>query len=158
MGLTLSHGQTVFLDTAPLIYLFEAHETYGERMLRLLDDLTRFEAQVVTSMITYIEVLTAPERAGNSRLASKYRAFLTNSEQASIYPLNVSACEAAIRFRVKYGLRTPDAIQLGMAELCGADFVVTNDQAWRNVNELKIVLVSDLLNERGRCPCTEKRR
>lgn len=144
MGVMLSTGQTVFLDTAPLIYLFEDHKSYADRVTCFLDRATQLELQVITSMITYIEILTAPERAGNSSLASKYRDFLTNSEQISIYPLNIPACEAAIRFRVKYRMSTPDAIQLGIAQICGADFVVTNDLAWKNVDELQVMLVSEL--------------
>lgn len=144
MGLKLSTGQTVFLDTAPFIYFFEENDEYVARVADFLESAARLNVQLVTSMITYIELLTLPERSGNSRLAAKYRDYLTNSDQLSIYPLNVSVADVAVRFRAGYGLKTPDAIQLATAQVCGADYVITNDRAFSVVSELDIILVPDL--------------
>jgi predicted nucleic acid-binding protein len=98
----------------------------------------------VTSLITYIEILTLPERMGKRRLASKYRDFLTNSNSLSIHPLNLAVADEAVRIRARHGLRTPDAIQLATALVCGADHVVTNDKRWRVVSGLHVVLVDEL--------------
>jgi len=144
MGLTLHERQTVFVDTAPLIYFFEEHETYASLVAGLLNEAAAKDVQVVTSMITYIELLTLPRRAGNERLAAKYREYLTNSERVSLYPLNTLVADAAVEFRAVYNLKTPDAIQLGVARVCGADIVITNDRDWRAVKELTIVTLSDI--------------
>ena len=144
LDMKLSEGETVFVDTAPFIYFFEENEKYIDRVGELFESVSRLDIRIVTSIVTYIELLTLPEKAGDLRLAAKYRDFLTNSDQVSIYPLNLGVADAAIGFRAKYGLKTPDAIQLAVAEVCGADWVITNDRNWQNVSELEIVLVSDL--------------
>lgn len=144
MGLSLKPQQTVFVDTAPLIYFFEGHELHAPVMGGILDQVSALGVRLVTSMVTYIEILTYPQRAGDSRLAAKYREYLTNSEQMGLYPLNPLVADAAVEYRVKYGLRTPDAIQLGTARTCGADYVLTNDRDWSAVTDLDIVQLSDL--------------
>ena len=145
MGLTLSARQTVFVDTAPLIYFFEEHEAYAPVMAAFLDEVLAKDVQLVTSVITYIELLTFPRRAGNERLAAKYREYLTNSERLSLYPVNALVADAAVDLRAVYNLKTPDAIQLAVARVCGADLVLTNDRDWRAIRDLSIVTLSDLV-------------
>ena len=144
MGLTYSEGQLVFIDTAPFIYHFQEHPEFCAPVGRLFDAVYSRNMRVVTSMITYIELLTRPEREGKHALAARYRQLLTGSEHLSIYPLNVLVADSAVMFRARYGLKTPDAIQLATAHVCGADLVVTNDRDWSRVSELTIVQVPEL--------------
>jgi predicted nucleic acid-binding protein len=144
MGLKLHPEETIFLDTAPFIYFFEENETYVERVGSLFVASEESGCRFVTSLITYIEILTLPERMGKHRLAAKYRDFLTNSNSLSIHPLNLAVADEAVRIRARHGLRTPDAIQLATARVCGADHVVTNDKRWRAVSGLHVVLVDEL--------------
>ena len=146
MGLSLSAGQSLFLDTAPLIYLFEEHDQFLRPVEDLLDQAYALQVQMVTSLVTYIEILTLPTRLGDSRLAARYRDFLTNSENLSLYPINLAVADEATRLRADYGLRTPDAIQMAIARVCGADVFVTNDRALNRVAGLDVVVVSDLLD------------
>ena len=133
-----------FVDTAPLICSFEDHKTFAPLVGRFLEEAFAKDVQLVTSLITYIELLTLPQRRGNERLSAKYRDYLTNSERLSLYPLNVLVADAAVGFRVAYNLKTPDAIQLGTAKVCGADMVLTNDRDWRAVKELSVVVLADI--------------
>ncbi len=144
MGLTLAPFQKVFVDTAPFIYFFEEHEPYGARMAAFFDEVYDKDAEVVTSLVTYIELLTHPEREGDSRLAAKYRESLVNSERVSVYPLDLLVADVTVMYRARYGLKTPDAIQLATAQMCGADYVLTNDRDWSRVEGLNIVQVVDL--------------
>ncbi len=144
MGIKLKPRQTVFVDTAPLIYFFEDHKVFAPLVARFLDEAFANDVHLVTSLITYIELLTLPQRYGDERLSAKYREYLTNSEHLSLYPLNVLVADAAVGFRVTYHLKTPDAIQLATAKVCGADMVLTNDRDWRAVKELSIAVLADL--------------
>lgn len=144
MELNFSRGQMIFIDTSPIIYYFEENEKYIGRLAKLFDSVYANDVQIVTSMITYIELISYPVKLGNSQLAAKYRDYLTNSDTISLYPLNIMASEAAVKYRVNYGLRTPDSIQLGTAECCGADYVITNDKAWKKIKELNIINIDDL--------------
>jgi predicted nucleic acid-binding protein len=56
--------------------------------------------------------------------------------------LNIA--DHAVDLRAKHQFKTPDAIQLGTAVACGADYIITNDKNWRRFEEIQIFLVSDL--------------
>ena len=145
MGLNLKAGQVLFLDTSPIIYFFEGKEPFIKVMDGIFDMIYELDIQVVTSFISYIEVLTAPTKIGNTLLAAKYRDFLSNSEQISIYPLDISVADKTVYYRSKYNLRTPDAVQLAVAELCGSDFVLTNDKDWGKVSEVNVQILEKLI-------------
>jgi predicted nucleic acid-binding protein len=56
--------------------------------------------------------------------------------------LNIA--DHAVDLRAKHQFKTPDAIQLGTAVACGADYIITNNKDWRRFKEIQILLVSDL--------------
>jgi len=95
-------------------------------------------------MVTYIEVLTHPEKQGAIDLASEYRNYLLHSEQVKIHPLDVSVADAAIRLRCLYTLKTPDAIQLATAQVCDCSFILSNDKTWKKIAGNKVLLVQEL--------------
>lgn len=144
MGIIFKPGQKVFLDTAPLIYWFEENSSYISRMSRFFDDVAKKRIPLITSMITYIEVLTYPEKAGAHDLAEKYRNYFFNSEQLSIQALDISIADAAVRLRSQHGLKTPDAIQLATARICGCNYILSNDRKWRGITDVRVVLVPEL--------------
>lgn len=137
-------GQRVFIDTAPLIYWFEENPAYSAKMKFFFDEITTKHIPLVTSMVTYIEVLSYPEKQGARELVSAYREYLLNSEQIRIHPLDVSVADAAVRLRCLYSLRTPDAIQLATAQICDCDFVLSNDKSWKKVTGMRVLLVQEL--------------
>jgi len=144
MGLKLVPSDRIFMDTAPFIYFFEEHPLYIEKLNNLFNSVYTMGIPLITSIVTYIEVLTHPEKTGAKKLAAKYRDSLTNSELVSIYPLNLQVADMTVNFRVKYGLKTPDAIQLATAVVCGADYIITNDREWKRVRDVRTVILSEL--------------
>ncbi|MBU0482333.1 MAG: PIN domain-containing protein [Proteobacteria bacterium] len=144
MGLNLEKTTSVFLDTAPLIYFWEKNIRFYDRVAAFFDEIYAKEIQVTVSLITYIEVVTYPLKVGENKLAAKYRDYLTNSANFSLYPLNLLVADKTAEYRAVHQLRTPDAIQLATAEVCGADYVITNDVQWKKISGLNIVLVSEL--------------
>jgi predicted nucleic acid-binding protein len=144
MGLKLDPSDRIFMDTAPFIYFFEEHPVYIEKLSNLFDSVYALGVPVITSVVTYIEVLTYPEKTGAKSLAAKYRDSLTNSELVSIYPLNLQVADMAVTFRAKYGLKTPDAVQIATAAVCGADYVITNDREWKKIKDVRVVLLPEL--------------
>lgn len=144
MAIAFKTGQKIFVDTAPLIYWFEEHPNYIQKLARFFDEITEKQIPLMTSMVTYIEVLTYPEKMGNRLLSGKYRNYFTNSDQLTIYPLDVTVADAAIRLRARHALKTPDAIQLATAQVCGCDYVLSNDRNWQGVSGVRVLLVSEL--------------
>ncbi len=145
MGLELKQHQQIFLDTSPFIYYFEENPKYIDLMTDFWDQVYQNKINIVTSIVTYIELLTLPEREGDHLLAARYRESLTNSEIISIYPLNILVADASIKLRAEYNLKTPDAVQLATAEICGAELIVTNDAQWKRTNHQGIRILDELL-------------
>ena len=144
MGLDLKADDIIFLDTAPFIYFFQKHPDHFPALKMLFDRLYETNAQAITSIITYIELTTHPVRQGKIQLVRKYRDFLSNSENISIFPLDMNIADHAVEIRAQHQFKTPDAIQLGTAVACGADYIITNDKDWRRFEEIRVVMVGDV--------------
>jgi predicted nucleic acid-binding protein len=144
MGLILKSGDSVFLDTAPFIYYFESHEVFFPSLQRFFDSVYQNDVQIVTSLLTLLEISVHPARLGNQALVRKYRDFFTNSENISLFPMDLAVTEQAISLRVKYQLKTPDAIQLGTAMTSGADYILTNDKKWKQISPLPVFLIEEI--------------
>ncbi len=144
MGLKIAPGMRLFLDTPAFIYFFEQHAHYGPPLNRLFDAVYREGAEVITSLITYLEITTLPARKGDQKLVTRYRSFFTNAEHVSLQPIDLLVADTAVRFRAQYSMRTPDALQWAAACVAGADAVVTNNQAWTRVADLPVYLIDDL--------------
>ncbi len=144
MDLDVKTGDIIFLDTAPFIYFFEQHQNYFSAMEMLFNRLYQTDAQAITSIITYIELTTHPTRQGKTRLVRKYRDYLTNSENISLFPLDLNIADQAVELRAQHQFKIPDAIQIGTAVACGADYIITNDKDWQRFKEIQVVMVGDL--------------
>jgi predicted nucleic acid-binding protein len=144
MGLDLKSDDILFLDTAPFIYFFEQHPDYFPPLETLFTRLYETGAQAITSVITYIELTTHPARQGEEKLVRKYRDYLANSDNISLFPLDINIADHVVHLRAKYHFKTPDAIQLGTAVACGADYIITNDTAWKGFDEVEVLLVEEL--------------
>ena len=136
--------KVVFFDTAPLIYYIEENPNY----LKILDKL--FEANnnrkflFQTSVITLIEVLIHPMRKNKMTLVQKYQDILRHSSTIELFDINTEVSILAAKYRAKYGLRTPDAIQMATAVDAGAGFFLTNDLKLKNVNEIEVLILDEI--------------
>lgn len=144
MDLKLNSNSTVFLDTAPFICYFEDHPDYGEIIDQLLSSIYEKNSSFITSYITYIELITKPKQLGREDLLAKYREFFTNSDNLSLYPLNLIVSEKTADIRANYGFKTPDAIKLATAFICGADLIITNDKELKKYKEISVHVLADL--------------
>jgi len=144
MGIDIKQQDIIFLDTAPFIYFFEKHETYFKVLNNFFHEVYSSGAQIITTLITYIELITLPARQKDTRLVNKYRNYLSHSGNINLLPLDITIADEIVRLRAKYGLKTPDAIQLATAITVGADYVITNDKKWKSIKGLNVLLVSEL--------------
>ena len=61
MGLNLS-GKSIFVDTAPIIYFIEEKPIFLDKLFRLFSAAEKGELFLITSVITFLEVLVLPLR------------------------------------------------------------------------------------------------
>lgn len=128
----------------PFIYFFEQHPDYFPAIKQFFDVLYETDAQAIASMITCIEITTHPARQGKKQLVRKYRGYLSNSDNISLFPLDINIADHVVDLRARYHFKTPDAIQLGTALACGADYIITNDRAWQRFEDIKVLLIEAL--------------
>lgn len=141
------HGQRICLDTAPIIYFIEEHETYRNIVRPVFVEIDSGNIEAITSTITLLEVLVHPLRTGNETLAEKYREILLSSAGLITFEISHEISEIASRLRAKYSKRTPDAIQIAVGIQHGAANFLTNDPNLRKICEIKILILGDYLRK-----------
>jgi predicted nucleic acid-binding protein len=135
-------GKAVAFDSAPVIYYLEEHPSYLTVADEFFDALDRGQARGITSALTLMEVLVRPIREGRLDLAERYRRLLTRAVGVALYPIDERACERAAQLRADHlWLRTPDALQVATALEHGANVMVTNDDRWRRLTEIPIIVL-----------------
>jgi predicted nucleic acid-binding protein len=138
-------GQTVALDTAPLIFYIEQHERYIELVRPFFASLAQGDFRVVTSTVTLLEVLVHPLRHGDEALAHQYNDILLTSPNISTMPVTYATAQEAAELRARHSLKTPDAIQLAVAISEGATTLLTNDRDFPQVPGIEILRLMDII-------------
>lgn len=126
----------MLVDSAPIIYVLEAHARYAKRFTPLFERHAKGEIALAVTTVTIAEVLTGPLAAGEEALAKRYRAVL---ESWGVVDFNTDIAEAAARLRARYRLKLPDAIQLASALSINASVLVTHDRDFDRVRGLRIL-------------------
>jgi predicted nucleic acid-binding protein len=141
----LSRHKKVGLDTMVFIYHLEDHPRYGPLTQRIFEALEAGENRGVTSVIALLELLVRPKVEGREEVAREYLHLLTTYPNLAILAIDVGVAEIAAELRAKYGVRTPDALQLAAAVQAGATGFITNDRRLEAIKELEIGVLDDLL-------------
>jgi predicted nucleic acid-binding protein len=137
---------TIFIDTAPVIYYIEAHPQFGPLTKEVVTAFQSGNLNAFSSVITLTEVLPKPIEAGNEKLARKFAEFLKYGKNLSLIEISAGIAERAGRLRGQYAnLRTVDAIQLSAAIDVGADGFLTNDKKLKQIKEIKILVLKDFI-------------
>jgi predicted nucleic acid-binding protein len=138
------YQKCIFLDTAPLIYFIEGHSTYQDKLVAYFSSNDNGDFTFITSSITLLEVLVKPLKEGKPKLVTQYKKILLNAEGIQIFEISNSIAEKAAELRAKYGLRTPDALQIATALEYKADYFLTNDHRLGSVSEINTVTLLEL--------------
>ena len=137
-------NKKVFLDTAPLIYYIEENQQYSKILDPLFLTNSKGKFLFQTSMITLLEVLVLPMRKNEHQLVEQYKNILCNSQTIEIFDLDIDIAIAAAGYRAKYGLKTPDSIQVATAVCSSADYFLTNDIRLKAVKEIEVLILDEL--------------
>lgn len=133
----MAAGSTVVIDTAPFIYVLEAHPEFADQFAGLFEAADAGKLNIALSTITLAEVLTGPFKAGQTALAKRYEKALL---QYTVVPMSPQIAALAAQLRARYKLRLPDAIQLATALDVGASAFVTHDRDFSLVQGMTILM------------------
>ncbi len=131
-------------DTPPFIYLIEAHPEYDVLVTEIFRRIDQGIITGFTSTITLTEVLTLPLKQEQMHLQKEYRDLLLHSANFSMLSINAEIAELAAGLRARYGLRTPDALQVAVAKTANCQAFLTNDKALKRVEDVKILVLDEL--------------
>jgi len=140
----LAGHPVVGIDTSILIYFVQDHVRYGRRCTELFDRIERGHTSAVTSTLSLLEVLVAPYRLNDEPLAQQFFALLSTYPGLKWIPPTLEIADRAAMIRARYGLKTPDSIQIGTALEQGATAFLGNDKALRKVREIESLLLDDV--------------
>jgi predicted nucleic acid-binding protein len=142
----LKQVQTIFLDTAPIIYYIEAHPQFGPLAKEIVNSFQSGSLTAFSSVITLVEVLPKPVQTGNDKLVKKFSEFLRAGKNISLLDISTDIAESAGRLRGRYtSLKAMDAIQIAVSISVGADAFITNDVRLKQITELKTIVLNDYL-------------
>ncbi len=134
----------VGFDTAPIIYFVEAHPTYNPIVTAIFQGIDQTHYTGYTSSISLCETLTMPFKVGDLVLAERYRDLLLHSLNFITLPITAPIAESAAKLRVRYQLRTPDALSVATAIITDCDLFLTNDVHLKRITEMPVLLLDDL--------------
>ena len=140
-------GLRICIDTAPFIYYIEKHQKYLSVVKPVFVEIDAGKIEAITSTITLLEVLVHPFKTGNETLAERYREILLYSEGLTSFEILHEVSETASKLRAKYSIKTPDAIQIAVGVLYGAEKFLTNDPYLKKVSEIKVLSLGDYLED-----------
>ena len=136
-------GALVSFDANALIYYLEPHDHFFPVVQPFFRQIVSGHLQAATSYLTLLEVLVGPLRQNERTLADRYRSFLTARDGVRLLPIDRLISERAAEIRAQHGLRTPDSIVAATALEANCTHLVTNDTAFRRVENLNVLVVSD---------------
>jgi len=142
----LSQINTVFIDTAPIIYYIEAHPEFGPLAQEIVSAFQSGDINAFSSVITLTEVLPKPIGGGDEKLARRFAEFLKRAENLTMVEISESIAESAGKLKGLHPfLKTVDAIQIAASLDVGANAFITNDKKLRQIKEIKALILADYL-------------
>jgi predicted nucleic acid-binding protein len=126
----------VLMDSAPIIYVLDAHPVLGPRFRSLFEAHANGRVRFAVTTMTVAEVLTGPLKSANEALAHRYRGILESWQPIT---LDVDIAESAARLRASLRLKLADAVQAASALAINAAALVTHDRDFSRVHSLRII-------------------
>jgi predicted nucleic acid-binding protein len=137
---------SVFIDTAPIIYYLQAHPEFGPLAREVALTIESGSLTAYTSVLTLTEVLIKPVATNDVALAQKFVQFIKHAKHLTLIDISEGIAETAGNLRGHYSfLKTVDALQLAAALDVEADAFLTNDAKLEQIKELRVILLKDYL-------------
>ena len=135
------------IDSAPIIYFMEEHPRYVALVEKVFRRIDSGHITAVSSALTLTEVLTKPLESGEEGLRDRYLELLLSVENFSIVAIDVAIATRAAELRARYGIRTPDALQVACAVETGCQGFLTNDKKLARITELQVLVLESFVRD-----------
>jgi predicted nucleic acid-binding protein len=135
----------LYIDTSPFIYYTENRPEFLAQVKAIFAYQEANDIDTITSVITLSECLTKPLKVNDPSLVSAYERFLLKTRNITLIPVTLQISRRSAVLRATYGLRTPDALHIATALETGCEAFLTNDVALKRVNELSVLILSEIV-------------
>jgi predicted nucleic acid-binding protein len=136
-------GQRVYIDASALIYAIEVPQQYPGLRAKVFTPFALGQLTLVTSWITFAEVLIRPLQVRDAALESTYRQFFMPSTAFEILRVDQGISDQAASLRAMYGLKLPDAIHIATGLAAGCSHYLTGDAKWTQTG-LQVIQAANL--------------
>ena len=144
----LLNAKSVYCDSVIFSFHFHRHPTFSLLTSQLFELLDRKKITVITSCLSYMEILSLKdlENAPEKRLL--IREFFLSQTNLQMNQVDASLVEKAAYVRRTAGLKAVDALQLATAELSLAKVFLTNDKDFRRISpkQFPIIFLDDYVS------------
>jgi predicted nucleic acid-binding protein len=138
---------SVFIDTAPIIYYLQGHPEFGPHAREVVIAIESGRLTAYSSVLTLTEVLIKPVAIKDVALAQKFAQFIKHAKHLTLIEISEGIAETAGNLRGHYSfLKTIDALQVAAALDVGAEAFLTNDTKLRQLKELRVIVLKDYLS------------
>ena len=143
MNRLLEKSRVLFLDTGTVVSLLQMNQEYYPVVSSVLDYAYENNVTLLVSNITLFEISRKAYAAKEGVLARQYREFFEHSR-------NVKSCEVSGEIAVKAAefaaknLSTEEALRLSTAYVCGADCILTDCAAMRDLTDVPVVMLDEV--------------
>lgn len=124
------YQKRVYVDTSAMIYAIETPQAYPGLQANFIQLFGRGELTMVTSWITFAEVLIKPLKAGDKSIVAGYRGLFRPSIYFEILPVDQDICDQAAIVRGLHGFKLPDAIHIATGVAANCTHFLTGDSTW----------------------------
>ena len=147
-ALTLPSSGPVYLDAVGFIYSVERIEPYRTLLEPMWIQAQAGRYAIVSSELVVLETLVKPFREDDSVVGTVFRS-LFDADEVMLIPTTRTLWEEAAHLRAATGLKAPDALHAATAIHAECTLFITNDNDFRRVQDLPVVVLDDLLTEDG---------
>jgi len=144
MNRALEKSRVLFLDTGVIVRLLQMHPDYYPVVSSVLDFAYENNVTLLVSDVTLFEISKKAFALGEGLLSRQYREFFEHSR-------NVKPCEVTGEIAVKAAeyagtqkLSNEESLRLATAYVCGADCILTDTAAFRDLTDVPVVLLDDV--------------
>ncbi|MHB8443018.1 MAG: type II toxin-antitoxin system VapC family toxin [Patescibacteria group bacterium] len=142
----ISKDSVIAIDTMVFIYKFSEDNKYFDLVTEIFQALIAKSTPFISSIVTYMEVLSHPLLKDNDNLVNQYKIVFKALDNFRFIHTSQDIADEASFLRRQYGLRLPDALQVATAKVNNCSLLITNDKFLKKVDKyMKITLLEDYL-------------
>ena len=143
MNRALEKSRVLFMDTGAVVRLLQMHPDYYPVVSSVLDFAYENNVTLLVSNVTLFELSRRACAAGESVLSRQYREFFEHSRSVKACDVTGEISVKAAEFAAK-GLSTEESLRLATAYVCGADCILTECAAMRDMTDVTVVLLDEV--------------